>query len=150
MNLKIKTLSYVLPIIFVCTCPHAADFAKLGKAAVLDKLKDPGSAQFKSAFVNGISYCGEVNAKNSYGGYNGFKRFVALHGIATIEDPADISGSFENVWRDSCWPAGRLSAYHKEKAAQDAAYTAEIERQRAEIRKQAEEREQERIKEEPK
>jgi hypothetical protein len=44
-------------------------------------LKDPSSAQFRNVrlvtFGSGKVICGEVNAKNSYGGYVGFKRFVA-------------------------------------------------------------------------
>lgn len=49
--------------------------------AVKVKLKDPSSAQFKwPKYHNNIEdyYCGYVNAKNSYGGYNGFARYIAL------------------------------------------------------------------------
>lgn len=49
------------------------------KQTVADTLKDPSSAQFKSVVVyNGgkqRTVCGEVNGKNSYGGYVGFKKF---------------------------------------------------------------------------
>lgn len=46
------------------------------------RLKDPDSAQFKALKVfrrddDYIAVCGEVNAKNSYGGYAGFTPFVA-------------------------------------------------------------------------
>lgn len=53
-----------------------------------ESLKDPGSAQWKwakfpKAVFNGeTSYCAQVNAKNSYGGYNGFKVFLA---VVTVE-----------------------------------------------------------------
>lgn len=44
-------------------------------------LKDPNSAQFQNVRVAVYEsrkiICGEVNAKNSYGGYVGFKRFVS-------------------------------------------------------------------------
>ena len=44
--------------------------------AVRDQLKDPQAAQFRWYKFNGHShYCGEVNGKNSYGGYIGFARF---------------------------------------------------------------------------
>lgn len=36
------------------------------------KLKDPQSAVFRNQRVN----CGEVNAKNSFGGYIGFERYI--------------------------------------------------------------------------
>ena len=44
-------------------------------------LKDPSSAQFRNVRLEVYGsrqvICGEINAKNSYGGYVGFKRFVA-------------------------------------------------------------------------
>lgn len=42
------------------------------ESIVKSVLKDPESAQFQN--IDGV--CGEVNAKNSYGGYTGFKKFV--------------------------------------------------------------------------
>ncbi len=49
------------------------------KAKLIERLKDPDSAMFKSLRVvegkGGEALCGEVNAKNSYGGYTGFNRF---------------------------------------------------------------------------
>jgi hypothetical protein len=49
------------------------------KAKVLEVLKDPESARFKNVQVaaDGQVLCGEVNAKNAFGGYVGFKPFVA-------------------------------------------------------------------------
>jgi hypothetical protein len=51
------------------------------KTAVAKSLKDPESARFNSPFVasknsKGITVCGFVNAKNSYGGYTGDKPFL--------------------------------------------------------------------------
>jgi hypothetical protein len=44
-------------------------------------MKDPNSAEFRNwhAFQSdkGLLICGEVNAKNSYGGFVGFTHFVA-------------------------------------------------------------------------
>lgn len=45
------------------------------KAAVSKDLKDPSSAQFRNFKIEGGQLCGEVNAKNSMGGYAGFQRF---------------------------------------------------------------------------
>ena len=49
-----------------------------GKEAVKNSLKDPESAQFRNVHVavNGEKVVrGEVNSKNSYGGYDGFEKF---------------------------------------------------------------------------
>lgn len=86
---------------------ETAAFAAAHKALVRGSLKDPSSAQFQSVFVSrGTSgariLCGEVNAKNSFGGYVGFKRFYAVEaGWATIdnEDEADV---FRAMWPQVC------------------------------------------------
>jgi hypothetical protein len=48
------------------------------KHDILERLKDPDSAKFRRIKVSedGTLVCGEVNAKNSYGGYTGFTRFT--------------------------------------------------------------------------
>jgi len=55
---------------------------KIIAEAVKSKLKDPDSAQFQwpdlvepSNGDDNVAYCGQVNAKNSYGGYTGFIPF---------------------------------------------------------------------------
>lgn len=60
-------------------------------AAVKMQLKDPRSAQFRGVKRLGrLSYCGWVNAKNSYGGYTGFSVFFATD-KATILLSEDVS-----------------------------------------------------------
>jgi len=53
-----------------------------GKSAVKEILKDPESAKFKNVYFfrgdDGVPVtCGEVNSRNSFGGYAGFERFVS-------------------------------------------------------------------------
>ena len=52
-----------------------------GKKAIADSLKDPSSAQFRNVrlveYLDGVVVCGDVNGKNSYGGYVGFTNFVS-------------------------------------------------------------------------
>jgi hypothetical protein len=50
------------------------------EAAVKSELRDPSSAQFRDVHLNKLNsseVCGEVNAKNAFGGYSGFARFAA-------------------------------------------------------------------------
>ena len=71
-------------------------------------LKDAESAQFREVGViipaqlntktMGV-VCGEVNAKNGFGGYTGYKKFVVLAGIPIV-DSGDRA--FANVWNKSC------------------------------------------------
>lgn len=55
---------------------------------VRSELKDPASAQFK-LYSQGDDYlCGEVNAKNSYGGYTGYRWFTVKHGKVDLDPDA--------------------------------------------------------------
>ena len=63
--------------------PHAitAEEKAVFEAAVRRDLKDPDSARFRwnPEVRDNVIYCGFVNAKNSYGGYTGFKLFLLFH-----------------------------------------------------------------------
>lgn len=66
------------------------------KIRTAEKLKDPESARFRNLrivdYKGGKLICGEVNAKNSYGGYVGFAPFLAtLDYIAIVSDARDES-----------------------------------------------------------
>ena len=77
-----------------------------GKNAVKKKLKDPKSAQFRKVFFHRGSgnipvTCGEVNAKNSFGGYKGFQRFVSGGEIKLTFLESEVD-DFEKIWRQLC------------------------------------------------
>lgn len=61
---------------------EAADQPEIAaaRAVVLERLKDPGSAQFRSERMleDGATICLEVNAKNGFGGYTGFAQAVVI------------------------------------------------------------------------
>ena len=61
-------------------------------------LKDPDSAKFQNIRIadydGGKVVCGEINAKNSYGGYVGYKRFVAGISGSTI---FDTSSEYQDI-----------------------------------------------------
>lgn len=67
---------------------------------VKDSLKDPSSASFKNNFVSDKSYvCGQVNAKNSFGSYAGYKRYINRGGLTLIDDD---SPEFSRLWDENC------------------------------------------------
>lgn len=51
-----------------------------GRQKVKERLKDPLSAQFQKEQIGKkpALFCGEVNSKNSMGGYVGFKRYIVM------------------------------------------------------------------------
>ena len=58
-----------------------AQFIAEAEKTFAERLKDPDSAKWKNVFVVGDhiewkGICGEVLARNSYGGYTGWKRFI--------------------------------------------------------------------------
>ena len=55
----------------------SAESREINKAqqAVKELLVDPNSATFRYTRKALMGVCGEVNAKNSFGGYTGFKKF---------------------------------------------------------------------------
>ncbi|PIT47340.1 hypothetical protein BHC46_07360 [Snodgrassella alvi] len=59
-------------------------------------LKDPDSATFR----NMVGSCGEVNSKNGFGAYTGFKRFMAPDpAITVIEDEGQMDAEeFNKAW----------------------------------------------------
>lgn len=63
-------------------------------------LKDPGSAEFR----NQHGLCGEVNSTNSFGGYVGFRRFIAAtKEMVVFENDGRMSPrDFETVWSTHC------------------------------------------------
>jgi hypothetical protein len=50
------------------------------KSAMEDRLKDAESARYKDVRIgkDGITTCGRVNSKNSYGAYTGYVPFLAI------------------------------------------------------------------------
>lgn len=68
--------------------------------AIKSRLKDPDSARFRDVYIfDGTDFvCGEVNAKNSMGGYTGFTTFMAsliVEGEVIIALPVFIDSPSE-------------------------------------------------------
>lgn len=82
------------------------------KKAVLEGLKDPDSAKFNNVrlvkYLEGSVVCGEINAKNSYGGYVGYRQFVggiddaSIIKIESNPDYADITNAANFGLKTAC------------------------------------------------
>ncbi len=63
------------------------------KAILDEKLLDPASAQYQFYPMSDAAiYCGRVNAKNRYGGYDGFRVFIVT--LMTTPLAIDITSAF--------------------------------------------------------
>lgn len=88
---------------------HWANFSRAFAEVRMKKaLKDPDSGQFREISTEDDAHynldrpgiaCGMVNAKNSFGGYTGFKDFMVIAGIPMVEDG---SGAFVRLWNKHC------------------------------------------------
>jgi hypothetical protein len=79
---------------------------EVGQNALKNKLKDPESATFRNVeFYSGGSVpvtCGEVNARNSFGGYSGFERFIAAGSQLQVLESEMAAGEMSKVWAQLC------------------------------------------------
>lgn len=91
----------------------AAQIRTAARTAVTNRLRDPGSAQFRNVrrHVNSLgttTFCGEVNSRNVYGGMTGFRRFhsgVTDRGEASgrINDEGGLMATvFQATWERIC------------------------------------------------
>lgn len=69
-----------------------------GKERIRAQLRDDGSAQFR----NTSGYCGEVNAKNAYGAYAGFVRYVAPNDHMSLIEGQAPQDLFDETWQTAC------------------------------------------------
>jgi len=76
---------------------------RVGQRSVESRLKDADSAKFRNQFVgkSGVP-CGEVNAKNGFSAYNGFKRYIASGGGVSVVEGEMPGAEFEEAWSRLC------------------------------------------------
>jgi hypothetical protein len=88
-----RALMVLSVALFLSGCGGRIDKAK---ALAANQLRDPGSAQFRNIKQSGGFVCGEINGKNGYGAYNGFRRFYGTEDSVSI-DPQDFSEPFKGL-----------------------------------------------------
>lgn len=81
-------------------------FVRFAKEALTQSFKDPLDIQFRGVFISGKVLpvlCGEVNGKNSYGAFVGFRRFYATrNALLTAVEPVRDTIVFERMWPTMC------------------------------------------------
>lgn len=94
MKRKVITYSIIIGLAVVALKLFAgADEFAGAKARVSAQLKDPASAEFKDVDQAGDRVCGEVNARNSFGGYTGFVPFYVRGEEVLLGQPESDPGS---------------------------------------------------------
>lgn len=75
---------------------RVADMIVVGQMLVKRRLKDPESAQFGDQWVggkDGTVFCGFVNAKNGFGGYNGQQLYFGAGDLVVLNSDLDDMGT---------------------------------------------------------
>ncbi|MEY0338967.1 hypothetical protein AB7V82_20600 [Providencia stuartii] len=72
----------------------------IGEKRLKNSLKDPSSADIRNSRLgkSGVT-CGEVNAKNSFGAFTGYKNFIQIGSTTLIDDG---SSEFAKEWNEMC------------------------------------------------
>lgn len=89
------------------------DFQAAARDEITNSLRDPESAQFRNVrqsptTIGGAKFCGELNSRNSFGGYTGYIRFLAFaapSGRTSVElDNQDgmVAAYFDASWNQNC------------------------------------------------
>jgi len=82
---------------------EAAALTSLGEKYVREKVLEPSQAQFRNQFVGkGGAPCGEVNAKDAFGAYIGFQRYISVARDLTLLAQDVAPAEFEAQWRQLC------------------------------------------------
>jgi hypothetical protein len=78
-----------------------AEISSHARALVRERSKDSDSLKFRNEFTAqaGI-YCGEVNGKNSFGGYVGFMKFISNDKTLLMDEGENKT--FKEAWQKFC------------------------------------------------
>lgn len=109
MDNSMKKYLLLASVVFIAGCESvsttpiqsAPNFQRIAEDAVRESMKDPESVRFKDTYQayqlsNGdVAVCGEVNGKNSYGGYTGYTPYYVRikNGQAYRMHAMEASGS---------------------------------------------------------
>jgi hypothetical protein len=81
----------------------AATMTTLGEKYVKEKILEPNQAQFRNQFIGkGGAPCGEVNAKDAFGAYIGFQRYISVARDLTLLAQDVSPAEFEAQWQQLC------------------------------------------------
>ncbi|MHA6827401.1 hypothetical protein ACQUJV_14410 [Ralstonia pseudosolanacearum] len=114
-----KTPFWAIAVAFILVVGFSEGFIHLPKPVpqvripegstyfVKQRLRDPDSAEFRNTkygpdILNRKALCGEVNAKNGFGGYAGFKRFISLPDGSVNIDDGGSPHAFDELWFKVC------------------------------------------------
>lgn len=82
---------------------QTANLIRLGEKYVREKVREPQAALFRNQFVGKTGApCGEVNAKDAFGAYIGYQRYISVARDLTLMAADVAPAEFEASWSQLC------------------------------------------------
>jgi hypothetical protein len=74
------------------------EHAAISKAAIAGRMRDPSSAIYRNVIATqaGTFFCGEVNARNGFGGYGEWVPFIAVGSSVYFPDSPIFASTFQS------------------------------------------------------
>ncbi|MFA9217918.1 MAG: hypothetical protein ACEQSK_12550 [Sphingomonadaceae bacterium] len=80
---------------------------RLGEKYVREKVREPAAARFRHQFIGKQGApCGEVDAKDAFGAYLGYQRYIAVARDLTLLALEVAPAEFEEQWTQLCQQPG--------------------------------------------
>lgn len=103
-------MKYAIFLVSLISCQAMAgeNFVTEAKKAVIRNLKDPDSAKFRNLRTiktdKGLRLlCGEMNGKNSYGGYTGYVPFISDGDVLVyVGDDLASKSTLQDLYGKQC------------------------------------------------
>ena len=78
-------------------------YESYAKQTLASRLKDSESAKFKNLTLSSKKVvCGQVNAKNAYGGYTGYNYFIGAGNLSYFQSDFKNYKEFDKTWNALC------------------------------------------------
>ena len=82
---------------------QASTLTRLGEKYVREKVREPQAALFRNQFIGKTGApCGEVNAKDAFGTYIGYQRYISVARDLTLMAQDVAPAEFEASWSQLC------------------------------------------------
>jgi len=80
-----------------------ATLTRLAEKYVREKVREPDAALFRNQFIGKKGApCGEVNAKDAFGAYIGYQRYISVARDLTLMAQDVAPAEFEASWSQMC------------------------------------------------
>lgn len=90
--MRLISIVIIVSATLLTACGDSKEIAER-RGFILQGMRDPASTQFRNETLHKSGWlCGEVNSKNAYGAYVGFRRFISKDSVNAYIEGMNFSG----------------------------------------------------------